>query len=219
VADKRPEPDPIQTQRMLVYTIVGLLCLSGLILAAAMADPCAAHGGDAKLELVGKRCSDVVAFGDYLPKTAAWIAVAIILAANVLFYELRFLLRVYGVAAIGAFFVINAAVIAADGLPIVLVTFYALFGIAMMWSAYGIHRERREGWAAALSMSAVLLTGHFFGTAKIAQETGWPIAYALLPSMALMLPLVIALLTSPPGATPVKPFATRSVAPAPQSAA
>ena len=219
MADKRTEPDPIQTQRMLVYSIVGLLCLSGLILAVAMGDPCKEWGGESKLALIGKTCSEVTTWTEWIPRSAAWIAVAIILAANVLFYELRFILRVYGVAAIGAFFVVNAAVIGAEGLPLVLVIFYALFGIAMMWSAYGIHRERREGWAAALSMSGVLLTGHFFGSAKIAQETGWSMAYALLPSMAVMLPLMIALLTSPPGATPVKPFATRSVVPPPQSAA
>jgi hypothetical protein len=218
VADPKPQPDPVQTQRMLVYTIIGLLCLAGLIMAVAFSDPCKAYGGEAKLGLIGKKCSDVVAWTDWLPSIHAWISVAIILAANVLIYELRFYLRVHGVAAVGAIFFVNAGIIAVDGLPVPLIVFYALFGVAMVLAAWGIQRERREGWSAALAICAVLLTGHFFGAAKIAQETGWSMAYALLPSMGLLLPLVVALLCSPPGAPRVKPFARTAVASSPQSA-
>lgn len=218
MANANAQPDPVQTQRMLVYTIVGLLCLAGLILAVAFSDPCKAYGGEAKLGLIGKKCSDVVAWTDWLPSYHAWISVAIILAANVLMYELRFYFRVYGVSALGALFFCIAGITLVDGLPIPLVVFYALFAVALMLAAWGIQRERREGWSAALAICSVLLTGHFFGAAKIAHETGWSMAYALLPSMAILLPLVIALLTSPPGAPRVKPFARTAVASSPQSA-
>jgi hypothetical protein len=217
MADAKPEPDPIQTQRLLVYTIVGLLCLAGLVLSIALGDVCARYGGEAKLALVGRSCSDHVTWTDYIPQRDAWIVVGIILGVNIAFYELRFYLRVYGVGALGALYVGVAAVTGAGGLPAPLVIFYALFGIALIASAWGIHHERREGWSAALAMCAVMLTGHFFGTAKIAQETGAPMAFALLPSMAILLPMMIALLTSPPGAPRVKPFARRAVAAAPQS--
>ena len=214
----QPPPDPIQTQRTLVYTIIGLLCLAGLILAVAFSDPCKAFGGEAKLGLVGKTCSDVVAWTDWIPGWRAWVAVAIIIAINILAYELRFYVRIHGVAALGALFLVTAGGSAVEGLPVPLIVFYALFGIAMILSAWGIQRERREGWSAALAMCCVLLTGHFFGTAKIAQETGWPMAFALLPSMAVLLPMVIALLCSPPGTPRVKPFGRSPVAPTPQSA-
>jgi len=218
VADAKPQPDPVQTQRMLVYTIVGLLCLAGLILAVAFSDPCKAYGGEAKLGLVGKKCSDVVAWTDWIPRWRAWVAVAIIMAVNVLAYELRFYVRVHGVGALGALFFVTAGTSAVEGLPVPLIVFYALSGVAMILAAWGIQRERREGWSAALAMCSVLLTGHFFGTAKIAQETGWSMAFALLPAMAVLLPMVIALLCSPPGAPRVKPFARTAVASSPQSA-
>lgn len=209
-----PAPDPIQAQRILVHAIVLLLCLAGLLLAIALGDACAKYGGEARLALAGRSCDAVVTWTDYIPERDAWIACGIILAVNVLIYELRFYVRVYGVAALGLLYVVTAAIIGVDGLPIPLVTFYALFGLALMAAAWGIQRERREGWAAALAICSVLLTGHFFGTAKIADETGAPIAYALIPSVGILLPLVIALVTSPPGAPRVKPFGV-SAAPRP----
>jgi hypothetical protein len=207
-------PHPLTVQRALVLSIVGLLAVTGLVLGMALGDACAKYGGDAALALVGKKCDDLVTWQDYLPGRSGWIALGGFVAANVLAYELRWYLRVHGVAAVGALYVCLAGVIAVDGLPLPLVIFYAVFGVAMVAAAWGIRRDRREGWAAALAMLAVLLTSHFFGSAKIADETGMPMAYAVLPSMGLFLPLVIVLTTTSPGTPRARPFERHKAVPA-----
>lgn len=205
----RPPADPVQSQRAMVYSMVALMCLTGLVVGMALSDPCQRYGGEATLVMSGRRCSEVVQWRDYLPGTAGWTAFAVILVANILIYELRWIVRVAGPAVLGGLYLLTAIVAFTKDQPMVLPVFYGLFGGGLLLSAYGIARGRREGWAFALSMTGVMLLAHFFGASKIATETGWPMAYALLPSMAIMLPILIALVTTPPGAKVYAPFATK----------
>lgn len=208
----RPPTDPVHAQRAMVYSLVAVMCLAGLVIAMALSDACKKYGGEEALAAIGKRCKNVVTFQDYLPTTDGWLALGMVLAVNILVYELRWVVRIVAPIALGVLYLVTAVLAFTKDLPMLLPVFYAVFGAGLLLSAWGIAKDRREGWAFALSMASVMLVAHFFGASKIATETGWPMAWAIVPSMAIMLPVVIALATTPPGARHYAPFASKPIA-------
>jgi len=95
------------------------------------------------------------------------------------------------------------------GRPLPLVVAYNVFGIGMIACSWAMRRERREGWAFALSMFGIVFIAHFFGTSVLRDAFGVHLAVAVLPALAVFLPSFLALACSPPGAPRYAPFATK----------
>jgi hypothetical protein len=205
----RVPADPVVTQRAVVYTLLGLLCLTGLAIAMAIVDPCKKYGGEEALAMVGKRCKNVVQFRDYLPGTPGWVALATILVVNIVVYELRWIIRIAIPIAVGALALVVAGVVLWKDQPGLLAVFYVLYAVSLFACAVGIQRNSREGWAFALSLLGVGAVAHFFGAAKLQTETGWSMAYAMLPGLAVLLPAFTALACTPIGGKRYAPFATK----------
>lgn len=205
----RPPADPVVHQRTLIYSITGLVCLTGVLLAMAFKDACAKYGGESALAAVGADCSDVVKFSDYLPDTTTVLAMLGVWVVNVLVWEVRWVIRNWLPGLLGtAFVVLSIATLVADR-PLPLIVAYFLFGVAMIACTWGMLRERREGWAFAVSMFGMQLIAHFFGTSVIRGALGTHLAIAVLPAMAVFLPAFLALATTPPGATRYAPFSKK----------
>lgn len=193
------EPDPITTQRWIVYSTVGLLVLAALALSIGFKDACAKYGGEVALAALGQRCKDVVTWQDYLPGSTTVIVLGLVYALNVLAWEARWHVRVIAPAVIGVAYLFVGAGVLLDDRPPVLAVFYLLSGLGMLACVWGIRRERREGWAFALSMVMFIGIAHFFGSATIRSAFDVHLALAVFPSLGVQLPIVIALVTTPPG--------------------
>jgi hypothetical protein len=202
-----PVPDPVVAQRALVTGLLVLLVLTGLVLAVAFRDPCARYGGEDLLRMAGQRCQDVVRWTDYIPDGLTFGVLLAIFTLNLLCYELRWVIRAIAPGLLGVVFVGLGVMIHAQGMPVVLGAFYWVFGLALLASAWGIHRGYRAGWSTAAAIIGVTCVAQFFGSSRLADETGWPMSLAILPSLGLLLPIVLALATSPPGGTRYRPFA------------
>jgi hypothetical protein len=175
----------------------------------AFKDACAKYGGESTLAAVGADCSDVVKLGDYMPDTTTVLAMLGVWVVNVLVWEIRWVIRTWLPGVLGAAFVVlSIATLIADR-PLPLITAYFLFGVAMIACSWGMLRDRREGWAFAVSMFGMQLIAHFFGTSVIRGALGTHLAIAVLPAMAVFLPAFLALATTPPGAPRYAPFASR----------
>lgn len=179
-------------QRTLVYALTGLLCLTGLLLAMAFKDPCPAPA----LKMIAT-CKPTI--GDRIPSGAAFGAAALVMVMMAAMYELRTLVRVWGVAAAGAGLVGIGGLVAYDGMSMVLVTVCVVIGGLLVWASRGIEREERVAWAFAAATTGTMAVVTFFSAAKIGGVLGIPLSIALLPSMGLLLPLTVALATTPPG--------------------
>lgn len=188
--------EPVQTpqtsQRALVYTLTGLLGLMGLAMAMAFKDPCA----DIADPILRVRCQP--SFADRIPDGLVFLSMLGVLGAMAIFYELRAILRVHGVAVVGAMLAGTGAKVAIDGMPLPLVVALLIGGGALVACAVGIHRGHRVAWSFAVALSSTLAVVFFFGSARVQSTTGWPLAIAVLPSMAVFLPLTVALATTPP---------------------
>jgi hypothetical protein len=206
---KAPPPDPVVNQRTLIYSITGLLAITGILLAMAFKDACAKYGGESALAAVGAECSDVTKFSDYLPDMTTVLAMLGVWVVNILVWEVRWVIRTWLPAVLGATFVVlGIGTLVADR-PLPLTVAYLLFGVAMIACSVGMLRDRREGWAFAVSMFGMQLVAHFFGTSVIRGALGTHLAIAVLPAMAVFLPALLALATTPPGSPRYAPFATK----------
>lgn len=184
------------TQRSLVYTLTGLLGLMGLAMAMAFKDPCA------EIADPMKRLMCKPTFGDRLPTGMVIASMLGVQLAMVVFYELRQHLRVYGLALVGAGLVGVAGLLLLDGYPIPLVIANGIGGAGLVACAAGIYRGDRAAWSIATAVSAVLAVVFFFASAKIASAFELSLAIGVLPSLAVFLPLTVALGTTPPQAKP-----------------
>jgi len=212
---KRPAPPPadaVVAQRTLVYSVTALIALTGLVLAMAFKDACAAHGGESAVAAAGKTCADVVTIADHRPDGTTVFAMIAVWVLVVLAYELRWIIRTWLPGALGAVFLAGSAAALAAGRPLPLVVAYTAFGVALIACSYGIYKERREGWAFAVSIFGVEFVAHFFGTSVIRSAFGVHLAIAVLPALGLFLPALIALVTSPPGAPRYAPFGKKPLA-------
>lgn len=179
-------------QRTLVYALTGLLCLTGLLLAMAFKDPCPAPA----LKMIAK-CKPTI--GDRIPSGSAFAAAGIVMAMMAGMYELRRLVRVWGVAAAGAGLIVVGVLVAYDGMSLVLVTTCFVIGGLLGWASRGIDRDERVAWAFAAATTGTMAVVTFFSAAKMGGVIGVPLSMALLPSLGLLLPLTVALACTPPG--------------------
>ena len=142
-----------------------------------------------------------------LPGPAPLIAILIMWAATVFFYELRWYIRQWVVAGLG---IVEVAVaIALFKTSPVLAASNGLIGVTLIASAWGIHKEMRGPWAAASSVCGTLALTYGFGASRVAKELGTHLAWAFLPALAFFLPACIMLATSSPGSARYAPFATK----------
>jgi hypothetical protein len=204
-----PAADPVVHQRTLIYSITGLLAITGILLSMAFKDACAKYGGESALAAIGAQCSDVTKLSDYLPDTTTVLAMLGIWAVNILVWEVRWLIRTWLPGVLGSAFVVLAIGTFVADRPLPLTVAYLLFGVAMIACSWGMLRDRREGWAFAVSMFGMQLVVHFFGTSVIREALGTHLALAVLPAMAVFLPAFLALATTPPGSPRYAPFATK----------
>ncbi len=179
-------------QRTLVYALTGLLCLTGLLLAMAFKDPCPAPA----LKMIAK-CNPTI--GDRMPSWSAFGAALSVQTMMMALYEMRRWVRVWGVAGAGALLIVIGGLVAYDGMSKVLVITCVVVGGALIVAARGINREQRVAWAFAAATTGTLAVVTFFSAAKIGGEIGVPLSLALLPSLAMLLPLTVALGTTAPG--------------------
>lgn len=183
---------PGTSQRALVYTLTGLLGLMGLAMAIAFKDPC----GELADPMARVMCKPKLA--DRMPSLLVIVAMLGVQVAMAGFYELRQHARVYGLGVVGAALVGVGAMVMYEGLPIPFVVACVLGGATLVACAVGIYRGQRAAWSIACSMCATLAVVLFFGSARVQATLDIPLALAVLPSMAVFLPLTVALATTPP---------------------
>jgi hypothetical protein len=181
------KPETSDLQRLIVYVVTGAVGLFGLLLVLFLKDP--RHGR--------------------IPGPAPMIAIVVMWATTVLFYELRWYIRQWVVGALG---IIEISVaVALFQTSKVLASTNALIGITLVAAAYGIHKEQRGPWAAAASTCGTLALTYGFGASRVAKELDTHLAWAFIPALAMFLPACIMLATSSPGSTRYEPFATKPV--------
>lgn len=186
------KPTPQTSQRSLVYTLTGLLGLMGLAMAMAFKDPCA----EIVDPMARMMCKPKVA--DRMPTLLVVGAMIGVQLSMAMFYELRQQARVYGLGVVGAALVAVGTLVVTAGMPIPLAVACLLGGGTLVACAVGIFRNHRGAWALATSLSAVLAVVFFFGSARVQSSLDIPLAIAVLPAMAVFLPLTVALATTPP---------------------
>jgi uncharacterized membrane protein len=180
------------SQRSLVYTLTGLLGLMGLAMAIAFKDPCA----EIVDPMARAMCKPKLA--DRMPTMLVVASMLGVQVAMAMFYELRQHLRVYGLGAVGAGLAVVGVLIFTAGMAIPLALACLLGGCILVACAVGVHRGNRAAWAIATSLSSVLALVFFFGSARVQSAFDIPLALAVLPSMAVFLPLSVALTLTPP---------------------
>jgi hypothetical protein len=180
-------PQTSEIQRLVVYVVTGVLGLAGLMLVLLLKDP--RHGR--------------------LPGPIPLIAVLAMWGTTVLFYELRWYIRQWIVAALGVTEIGVAIALLQANRATVLAVANALIGITLVAAAYGIHKEQRGPWAAAVSTCGTLALVYTFGASRVAREVGTHLGWAFLPALAMFLPACIMLATSAPGSARYAPFASK----------
>jgi hypothetical protein len=205
-AQEVPRPivtaDPVVLQRALVYAVMGFICFTGLVLTTAFKDPCASS---ATMQAGIAKCNATLS--QRLPGPAPVIALVASFLSMMLMYELRWYIRTWLIAAIGAAEIITGILIINAGMSKVLSLANGLLGLSLLGAAYGIHLGRRGAWSYAVSACGTLAVAFFFGSAKVHNATGVHLAWAALPALAVFLPACVALGTSPPGGPRYEPFA------------
>jgi len=186
------------SQRSLVYTLTGLLGLMGLAMAVAFKDPC----GEIADPMARVMCKPKLA--DRMPTILVFASMIGVQVAMAMFYELRAHLRVYGLAVVGAGFAAVGALVAVAGMPIPFALACILGGGTLVACAVGIYRDHRGAWSLATALCSVLALVFFFGSARVQGALDIPLALAVLPSMAIFLPLTVALTLTPPPAAPTR---------------
>jgi hypothetical protein len=183
--------DPVILQRMLVYAVTGMVCLIGILLVVAFKNP---------------------KYGR-LPGPAPLISLGSSWVSMMLFYELRWYVRVWATLVVGLAQLAAGIAMLYLGMPKPLGVVNAILGIALSASAYGIHLERRGPWSFAVSCFGTLALTFFFGSSKIAAEMDVHLAWAALPALGLFLPACVMLGTSAPGTPRYQPWARFPTAP------
>jgi hypothetical protein len=194
----------LSAQRQVVYALTAMLALAGLVLVIALDDPCN-RLADPVLR-VGCRPS----LADRIPRSpGVYLALAAIVGAIVVAYELRWSLRAPLAAVAGLGQLVVATVAGQRGMSAVLVVTCVLTAGALVAAAVGVQRNQRPGWAVAATTCGVLTVVYFFGAPKLAAAAGWPLWLGVLPALAVLLPTTVALATSAPGAPVNVPFRSR----------
>jgi hypothetical protein len=187
-------------QRALVYSLTALLVVTSWVVAAAFRDPCAATPG-----MLPGMCKPTMA--QRLPSGGTLGLLLSIQVVMVVFYELRWTLRNILVGLVGAAQTAIAIYLFSLGKPTLLVIACGLTGVALMALEYGVRKDRRAAWAFATVTAGVLTLIYFFASRRIEHALNIPLAMAVLPALGLLLPITVALSTSPPGAPRTRPFA------------
>ncbi len=190
----------LAAQRVLVYSLTGLLVLTSWVVAAAFRDPCAAVPG-----VLPGMCKPTVA--QRLPSGETLGVLFSIQVVMVVLYELRWSLRNVLVGVVGGLQIGLAIYLYDLGKPTLLIVACGLCGVAMLGLEYGIRKEKRAAWAFATVTTGVMTLIFFFASRRIEHGLGIPLVYGVLPSLALLLPITVALATSAPGTPRNKPFA------------
>jgi hypothetical protein len=172
------------------------------VIAAAFKDPCAAAPG-----VLPGVCHPTMS--QRLPSAMTLGTLLLIQVSMVVMFELRWYLRVWLTAGVGVAQLALATSLISAGKPTLLVLACVLSGVAMLGLAYGVHKENRAAWAFATVISAVLTLIFFFASRRIERGAEIDLVYAVLPSLAVLLPITVALATSAPGAPRTPPFKAR----------